>query len=314
MLEFVVRKYRVAICVIAYNEEQNVAQLLQKIIDDRIIEAHIYVDSSGSTDRTSDLINKIERCYPDKITHIRDSQRVGKHIAYNRLLKKVSSYKYSIFVDADINIEEKTISSLLDYLISHPEHKIVGPMVLPEIVLGKGLGIKITSIYRKVRQHIAISGRYRYLTCKVFVAETRNLPVIPESIYADEFYFNLQFKAGEIGVCLKSKIYYVMPYSFRGMYKHSFHIGNSMSDIKHNYKELWKEQLKRIPLSDYVMFGLTKNGFEDFWKQLSLVNKLVFFYTRLVTIIGFYVGYFAKPSTRLREPLTETKRSFMERD
>jgi glycosyltransferase involved in cell wall biosynthesis len=296
--------------VIAYNEEQNIAALMQKIINEDIKKAQIFVDTGGSTDKTAEMVDIFEKKYPEKVTHIRGIQRVGKHIAYNSLLNRVKGYKYVVYMDADINLHYKAIHYLVRYLINHPEYKIVGPFLNLEQIPGKLIERTVVSVYQKVRKHIVTMGRYRYLQCKSFAAMTRNLPYIPENSDSDEYFLNLQFDTGEIGTCVKSVMGYVMPYSLYGLYVHSFHLGNTLADIKNNFSYLWSEQIKRIPLIDYAVFGLTRYGFNEFWRKLSFTERLVFIYTRLVTMTGFYIGFYSRRKALIWEPIKETKRNF----
>lgn len=92
------------------------------------------------------------------------------------------------------------------------------------------------------------------------------------------------------------------------MYWYSYRIGNSLRDIWKMFPVLWEKQRKRIPLLDYAVFGLTKYKFGEFWRQLQNSERMVFLYSRKVTMLGFFLGFFSERKNGMWEPILETKR------
>lgn len=310
VIDLFMDNFRVAICVIAYNEEQNIENLITKIIGEKIQKMSLFIYTDGSTDETADIVDKLEKKHHEAITHIRGGYRNGKHRAYNSLLSRIKGYKYTIFLDGDVDIKKGSLVKLLNYLISDNTLAIVAPLLEPQT---KGLGeleSKVSTIYRKVKKHIAKYQRYRYFTGRNFAAITNRLPVIPERSYEDDFYLNLQFESEEIGVCKRAVVGYFMPSSFWGMYWYSYRIGNSLCDMKTKFPGLWSKQTARIPLVDYAIFGLTKYKFGEFCSQLTFSEILIFLYSRKATALGFYLGFLTKRKNSIWEPIMETKKSF----
>lgn len=303
-------KYRVAICVIAYNEEQNIERLLEKLISEDIKNKEIFIYTDGSTDKTADIVDKIEKKHHELITHIRSVKRYGKHQAYNSLLKRIEGYRYALFLDADVDFTEGNLHALVEYLDQNQQYKIVSPRLKPEINGWEGLSRQVSKLYGKVKTHIYNGGRYRYFTGRSLAAVTKNLPIIPERSYEDDFYLNLQFKAEELGVCPSSEIRYFMPSSFWGIFWYSYRIGNSLADMRRRFPGLWQEQIKRIPITDYAIWGLTRYKFTELWNNLNIAERLVFIYSRLITMTGFYWGFWSIKRNRLWDRLEETKRGF----
>jgi hypothetical protein len=101
-----------------------------------------------------------------------------------------------------------------------------------------------------------------------------------------------------------------MPSSFWGMFWYSYRIGNSLADMRRKFPGLWQEQIKRIPILDYAIFGLTRYKFSRFWKELNFTERLVFIYSRLVTMTGFYLGFWSIKRSEFWDRIEETKRSF----
>lgn len=303
MLNLEVLNKKVAVCVIAYNEINTIEKLVGEILAEERIVTNLFIYTDGSTDGTSEVVKNIEKHDSGKIVHIMSKTRRGKQTAYNCLLGYIEKYDYAIFFDADVHIEKNVIQNLVKYLDGHTELKVVASFLIPTQV-GHS---KIPGIYQKVKEHIYRSGEYKYFTGRAFIAHTRWLPRIPIDSQSDDFYLNLKYKSSEIGVCRESEVYYVIPHTTKGMFLYSYYIGSTMTDIRDRYKNLWKEQLKRISLLDYVVFGLTRKNFGDFWRQLDHVEKVVFIYSRLITMLGFVAGYVTRGSKRIWKPIEETK-------
>ena len=301
---------RVAICVIAYNEEQNIGHLLGKLIDEDIKNKHIFVYTDGSTDETAKIVKTIEKKYSEIITHIRVEKKYGKHRAYNSLLTRIEGYRYALFLDADIDFTKGELQMLIEYLDNNKQYKVVSPRLRPEIEGWKGLNKQVSKLYGKVKTHFYNHGHYNYFTGRTLAAITRYLPIIPDRSYEYDFYLNLQFKTEEMGICPDSEVSYFMPSSFWGMFFYSYRMGNSLADVKRKFPKLWLEQIRRIPVTDYAVFGLTRFRFWRFWISLKLKEKLVFIYSRIVTASGFYIGFLSKRKGYDWVRIKETKRNF----
>ena len=79
---------KVSVGVMAYNEERNIARLLQALVDQKLSDAEIteiFVVSSGSTDRTDEIVREWETRDP-RIRLIPQSSRRGKASAINLFL------------------------------------------------------------------------------------------------------------------------------------------------------------------------------------------------------------------------------------
>jgi biofilm PGA synthesis N-glycosyltransferase PgaC len=79
--------------VMAYNEERNVGRLLEALVGQKLSEvsiAEIIVVSSGSTDRTDEIVSECARMHP-RIRLIRQERREGKSSAINVFLAEASA-------------------------------------------------------------------------------------------------------------------------------------------------------------------------------------------------------------------------------
>ncbi|MBS3767516.1 MAG: glycosyltransferase [Candidatus Cloacimonetes bacterium] len=103
-----------SIGLLAYNEEKNIANLLDALLEQELetvkIEQVIVV-SSNSTDRTDEIVKEYER-KDDRITLIVQPERRGKSSAINLFLKQATGEVY-IIESADTIPAEDTIEKLV---------------------------------------------------------------------------------------------------------------------------------------------------------------------------------------------------------
>jgi biofilm PGA synthesis N-glycosyltransferase PgaC len=102
----------VGICV--YNEEKNLASLLQSVISQKTIKSEIreiIVVSSGSTDRTNEIVNGFLK-RNNKIKLFIQEKREGKASAVNLLLD-IASHEIVVIANGDIIPGEDSIEKLV---------------------------------------------------------------------------------------------------------------------------------------------------------------------------------------------------------
>jgi cellulose synthase/poly-beta-1,6-N-acetylglucosamine synthase-like glycosyltransferase len=91
-----------AICVCAYNEEQNIARKVENLLSLRVrepgLEILIYVD--GASDRTADILRR----YASQISLHIGTRRLGKTFGMNLLVSKAQS-QILIFTDANVMMD-----------------------------------------------------------------------------------------------------------------------------------------------------------------------------------------------------------------
>jgi len=105
--------------VMAYNEEKNIVNLLQSICDQKLENVAIdtiTVVSSGSTDKTNDLVK--EFCKKDKrIRLLIQQKREGKASAINVFLKEVKN-DVVVISSADVILDENAVERLIFPLVA----------------------------------------------------------------------------------------------------------------------------------------------------------------------------------------------------
>src|SRR3989344_7160699 len=85
------KKLYVSVGIAAYNEEHNIARLLNSVLTQKlrsVIISEILVISSGSTDNTNSIVKSYADKKYNKIKLIRQSKRLGKASAVNLILTR----------------------------------------------------------------------------------------------------------------------------------------------------------------------------------------------------------------------------------
>ena len=99
----------------AYNEENNIKTLLTFLTSQKHIKNElnsIIVVSSGSTDRTNEIVQEIAKKRPN-VKLITEKERRGQVSAYNLLLQN-SFADVIVIMDADIVLFENAIDEILE--------------------------------------------------------------------------------------------------------------------------------------------------------------------------------------------------------
>jgi len=122
----------VAICIPAYNEEKNISQLLKGLLAQKtktITISHIVIVSSGSTDKTDDIVEKY--CHKDpRIQLIREKKRHGKAHAINCFLRVITD-PIVVIQSADTIPTATTIEKLCHPFVEDPSIGMTGGAPVP---------------------------------------------------------------------------------------------------------------------------------------------------------------------------------------
>jgi len=109
---------KVSVGIMAHNEEKNINRTLNSVINqklDRVRIDEIIVVSSGSTDKTNDIIRKFSR-RDNKIKLIEEQERTGKANAINIFLGK-SRNDNLVLISGDVVPEVGTVEVLCSRLV-----------------------------------------------------------------------------------------------------------------------------------------------------------------------------------------------------
>jgi len=304
---------KLAICIIAYNEDQNIASLIDKIIQEGLDSFTLFIYTDGSTDDTAKIAASYKSKYPSLINHLKGERRVGKTVAFNKILKKIKKYEIAVFMDADINIPEKSLFKLYRYLVSNKNLNAASPLFSAYTKGLGGLEKTIANLYSKARIHAATFKRYKYLSGRMYCIRTSLLVPISQKSYFDDFYLNLRITYRSIDTCKDAGVYYRRPASTKDFIKYNLRLGRALASIKVNHKDLWIEQGKRVSVIDYAVFDLTRYKFGTFFSKLNLYEKSVFVLTRLLSFTSMCFGLFTyKHNRKLWNQIDSTKINYAE--
>jgi cellulose synthase/poly-beta-1,6-N-acetylglucosamine synthase-like glycosyltransferase len=121
---------RVLIGIPAYNEEKNIGALLNKLTTEYPA-CEIMVISSGSTDRTNDIVRKFESKYKN-VKLIAEVERGGKSSALATLLRELNkSYDILVYMGADNIPEQGAIEKLINKIASSNDIGALGGRPIP---------------------------------------------------------------------------------------------------------------------------------------------------------------------------------------
>jgi glycosyltransferase involved in cell wall biosynthesis len=299
---------KLAVCVIAYNEEKNVGNLIQEIIDEKIENLSLFLYNDCSSDNTLEILERYRSMYPKLITLIKGRSKLGKNHAFNILLPRIKDYEISLFIDADTIIKPNSIKALYDCLLSNDNLIAISPLFIPFTVgLGK-FQKTIASLHQKARIHIAINKKYLYLSGRMYILYTKYLTRIPTGSLHEDYYINLNINGDLIGFCKESIAYYRRPSSLFDLIRYYVRLGKAQSSIKKLSKKLWEEKEKRYPLKAYAFSDYTSYKFREFFLSLTLYEKAVFIFDRFLAVLGMYFGFYTySPRQTSWSPIDSTK-------
>ena len=122
--------FSIGIC--AHNEEENIGKLLEAISREKELESfildEIIVVSSGSTDRTNEIVKEKQKTDP-RIKLIIQQQRKGKVSAVNLFLRKTKNH-YLVLESADTLPQKQAYFKILSTL-KEPQVGMVQPKIIP---------------------------------------------------------------------------------------------------------------------------------------------------------------------------------------
>ncbi len=92
---------RLLVLMSTYNGEKYIHEQIHSILkQDTTLEIHIRIRDDGSTDKTCDVVNKLQECYPGKIELVR-GKNIGCNASFFELLNCASDYDYYAISDQD---------------------------------------------------------------------------------------------------------------------------------------------------------------------------------------------------------------------
>jgi cellulose synthase/poly-beta-1,6-N-acetylglucosamine synthase-like glycosyltransferase len=129
---------KIVIGIPAYNEEKNIANLLNDVLEQKIevlekkiedcVHITVYVISDLSTDKTDEIVN----LFADKhgnVRLIRKNKRTGKSASIKLLFELARGYDGLILFDADVRLDINCVNVLLERIILNKTILVAGSAI-----------------------------------------------------------------------------------------------------------------------------------------------------------------------------------------
>jgi len=133
---------KISIVVPVYNGENYLGKCLESLVNQTLEEIEIIIVDDGSTDKTSNIIKKYSKKYPDKIVGLK-KENGGQASARNLGLSKAKG-DYILFVDSDDYISVDTCKDIYESAVSNNYD-----IVLFDYYIEKGKEQKYTGVIDK---------------------------------------------------------------------------------------------------------------------------------------------------------------------
>jgi len=201
----------------AFNEEKNIGKLLDFLIKDvpQEIEA-IYVVSSGSTDRTDEIV--ISRQRKDSRIHlITEPLREGKASAMNTLLSKAEDYGVIVCIDADHLPAPNAIELLMESLKNDKLGVVSGRLIpVNNVNTFSGFCVHLTyNLHHLISLNTPkISGEF--MAFRTGVIREIVPTVVNEDVYTQMLFSNEGY---EVGYCSEAKVSLKGPSTVREFFR-----------------------------------------------------------------------------------------------
>lgn len=173
--------YDISIGVMAYNEEKNIAHCLQALQNQKVQSGQIreiLVISSGSTDRTDEIVEQFQQ-RDERIRLIRQPKRMGKASAINEFLK-LARGDIVIIESADTIAHPQTVEELVKPF-KNAEIGMVGAHPIPVNDRRRFVGFCVNKLW-ELHHHMALQSP----KCGEMVAFRNIVSRIPKYTAVDE--------------------------------------------------------------------------------------------------------------------------------
>lgn len=290
---------KVLIGVCAYNEENNIGNLLQNLITKQNLpkDSKILVVCSGCTDRTPEIVKNFKKV-DKRIEPIIEKDRMGKAHALNKLFA-IARRSADVFVltNADASPKHGSIMKLLSKLIrSNAGAVFAQPVPLNGF---NGLSDRIVHVIWRLHHVISLLQKPK-LSGELCAIHTCYLQDIPENVATDEPYIELTIrKRGSNILYVPEAIVYIR-------------CPTNIVDLLKHRKRIWAGHMQ---LQNATGFKVSTSSFMNILRSLSALKPHEILY---VVLGGFFelIAYLAARFDFSRnavpyvwEPIKSTKTS-----
>lgn len=294
-----VSSMKVLIGVCAYNEENNIGNLLQNLITKQNLPkaSKILVVCSGCTDRTPEIVKNFRKV-DERIEPIIEKNRMGKAHALNKLFAIArDSADILVLTNADALPSHGSIMKLLSRLINSNAGAVFAqPVPLNDF---NGLSDRIVHVIWRLHHAISLLQKPK-LSGELCAIYTRYLQAIPENVATDEPYIELAIrKLGSDIVYVPEAIVYIR-------------CPNNTVDLLKHRKRIW---IGHLQIQSITGFKVSTSSFMNILQSLSALKPHEILYAvlggffELIAYLAARFDFSRNTVPYVWEPIQSTKTS-----
>lgn len=287
MTEYPPKKITATVGIPAYNEENNIGNLLTKIFEQRtntFILEKVIIIVDGSTDKTADIIQKFSN---PAIEMICEAQRQGLMAAQNKICQ-ISQSDYLILLDADVIPSDNLfIENLIRPLEQSEDVGIVGAAT--ESLPGNNFFSSTIAISHQLKQKLyqSLADPDNVYLChgraRAFRKSLYKKIIWPDAFPEDAYSYFYCISAGfKFKYCSSAKIFFRSPSDLDDHLKQSLRFINGTRRLRLIFKPAFvKSKFKIAPkhiLGFFVSFTIKYPVKSFLYGLVSLIARVVYLF------------------------------------
>lgn len=235
----------VSVIMAVYNEEQVIEKKIRSVLDSNYKgNLELIIGSDNSSDKTNEIIRRLQSEYPGLIKAFFFESRRGKSAQLN-ILSKIAKPGIFILTDANVYFDKNTINKLIMHF-NDPETGIVGANIINPETNKDGISIQEKLFIRQEVYMKYYEGKLwgsmigAFGGCYAIRGEL--LPDIPTDYAVEDFFITMSvLKKGKIAITeLKAFVYEDVSNDWKIEYKRKVRISvGNFQNLKHFYSLLW---------------------------------------------------------------------------
>jgi len=290
---------KVLIGVCAYNEENNIGNLLQNLITKQDLPkaSKFLVVCSGCTDKTPEIVKNFKKV-DERIELIIEKDRMGKAHALNKLFAIArGSTDVLVLTNADALPSHRSIMKLLSKLVkSNAGAAFAQPVPLNDF---NGLSDRIVHVIWRLHHVISLLQNPK-LSGELCAIYAHYLQDIPENVATDEPYIELAIRKHGFDILYvpEAMVYIRCP--------------NNIVDLLKHRKRIW---IGHLQIQSTTGFKVSTSSFMNIIRSFSALKPHEIFYA----VLGGFLEFVAYSAARFDfsknvvpyvwEPIKSTKAS-----
>ena len=286
----------------AYNEEKNIENVLNSIFNQEKNEKYqlksIIVVSSGSTDRTNEIIERIAQTKPF-LKLLTENERRGQVSAYNLILKH-SDADFILIMDADMILCQNSINEMLK-MFNEENIAAIGGHPLPILYNNRFMN-KISIVFYCFHNLFSIFFQEK-LSGKFFALKKGIVNRIPQIVNCSDAYIQLLLRRKNYGIrySKNAKAFTVPPQTILGFIKEQRRIYAGHFQLK----KITGQMIKTTSFG-YII-RLVVKSFRYFIKKKMIRYVIGFIFLKMVSTAFSFLDVISGNYRSIWEIIEDTK-------